>query len=257
MEWFYAQAGQRIGPIPESEFRALQTAGQLGPEDLVWTAGMDGWQPLGSIPQSASTAAGLEGARCAECGGVFAPEDLLAFESAQVCGACKEVFFQKLREQGTAAVVRTSRRFASFWKRVLARVIDFAIQSSFLMVLMFVWEAAMQRVIFNPTHVSSYQLVAIWGGLALIYLVSTTATVVYESWFLFRRGATPGKLALGLRVVRSNGDALSLRRSVGRSFAYLLTGMVPLAIGFLMAAVDEEKRALHDRICDTRVVYRS
>jgi len=25
--------------------------------------------------------------------------------------------------------------------------------------------------------------------------------------------------------------------------------------GYIMAALDDEKRALHDRICDTRVVY--
>ena len=29
-----------------------------------------------------------------------------------------------------------------------------------------------------------------------------------------------------------------------------------LCIGYLMLAFDEEKRSLHDRICDTRVVYK-
>ena len=38
-------------------------------------------------------------------------------------------------------------------------------------------------------------------------------------------------------------------------FAEMLSGMI-LGIGYLMAAFDDEKRALHDRICDTRVVRR-
>src|SRR5579875_1461404 len=257
MEWYYAEAGQRAGPIPEAEFRALETAGKLGPDDLVWTAGMAAWQPLASVQSLYFPAAVPAGPICTECRREFPPQDLLAFESAHICGACKDIFFQRLRERGAAAVVRRFQRFGGFWIRLLARIIDFTILWGFFIVLMFVWEAAMQRVIFNPARVNSYDLIALWGGLALIYFISTTATIVYESWFVWRRGATPGKLAVGVRVVRANGEALSVKRSVGRSFAYLLTGTLPLAIGFLMAGLDEEKRALHDRICDTRVVYRS
>jgi hypothetical protein len=50
MQWYYAKAGHRISPLPEAEFRALCAAGKIRPEDLIWTAGIAAWQPLGSVP---------------------------------------------------------------------------------------------------------------------------------------------------------------------------------------------------------------
>ena len=44
------------------------------------------------------------------------------------------------------------------------------------------------------------------------------------------------------------------RRAIGRHFSEWLSSI--LFIGYIMAAFDEEKRALHDRICGTRVVFR-
>jgi uncharacterized RDD family membrane protein YckC len=60
-------------------------------------------------------------------------------------------------------------------------------------------------------------------------------------------------MALGLKVVRSDGTKLSNGRIVGRYFAELVSLLV-LWIGYIMAAFDDQKRALHDMICDTRVI---
>jgi uncharacterized RDD family membrane protein YckC len=54
-------------------------------------------------------------------------------------------------------------------------------------------------------------------------------------------------------VVRPNGGPIDLPRAVGRYFAKILSGII-LLIGYIMAGFDGEKRALHDMICDTRVV---
>ena len=68
-------------------------------------------------------------------------------------------------------------------------------------------------------------------------------------------GATLGKKAMGLQVVRSeDGGRLPFwtalyRETIGR----YLSGI--LCIGYLLVAIDGEKRGLHDRICDTLVVY--
>lgn len=257
MEWYYAAAGERVGPISDADFRALCATGQLGPENLVWRAGMPDWQPLGLLQNSAPASPTAAPNICTECGIEFPPGDLLAFQSARVCAGCKDLFFQRVREQGIASAILTLHRYGGFWIRFLARVIDGAILWAFFIALLFIWEAVMQRVILNPAKATPSDLAAVMGGLGLIYLLSTAAVVLYESWFLFRRGATPGKLAVGVRVVRPNAEPLTLGRCIGRAFAYLLTSMVPLAVGFIMAGVDEEKRALHDRLCDTRVVYKS
>jgi len=48
-EWFYLDKGQRVGPLPLQSVQALVRAGHLLPHDLVWKAGMDGWQAVGSL----------------------------------------------------------------------------------------------------------------------------------------------------------------------------------------------------------------
>jgi len=50
MSWFYASSGVQNGPVSEEELRSLAAAGRLQPTDLVWSAGMSGWQPASSIP---------------------------------------------------------------------------------------------------------------------------------------------------------------------------------------------------------------
>jgi uncharacterized RDD family membrane protein YckC len=62
-------------------------------------------------------------------------------------------------------------------------------------------------------------------------------------------------MALGLKVVRSNGAPLGWGVSIGRYFMYIVSGII-LGIGYIMAGFDDEKRTLHDRACDTRVIYK-
>ena len=87
----------------------------------------------------------------------------------------------------------------------------------------------------------------------LLTLVLMALQVAYEVYFIGRFGATLGKMALKLKVVRPDGSPVSYMRALGRHFAKYLSAII-LLIGYIMAAFDEEKRALHDRICDTRVV---
>ncbi len=91
------------------------------------------------------------------------------------------------------------------------------------------------------------------GMIGVLSLVSIVIGCSYESFFVFKYGATPGKMALGLKVVRPNGGPIDLGRAVGRYFAKILSQII-LYIGYIMAGFDAEKKALHDMICDTRVI---
>jgi uncharacterized RDD family membrane protein YckC len=62
-------------------------------------------------------------------------------------------------------------------------------------------------------------------------------------------------MALGLIVTNPERQKISYLRALGRTFAEWISSII-LAIGYLMAGFDEEKRTLHDRICSTRVVYK-
>jgi uncharacterized RDD family membrane protein YckC len=67
------------------------------------------------------------------------------------------------------------------------------------------------------------------------------------------RGATVGKMAMGLRVVTSDGQRLSFMNATGRYFAKILSAII-LLIGFIMIAFTERKRGLHDMIAGTLVI---
>jgi uncharacterized RDD family membrane protein YckC len=72
-------------------------------------------------------------------------------------------------------------------------------------------------------------------------------------FFVRKYDATPGKMALGLKILRSGGEKLTIGRIIGRYFATILSAL-PLLLGYIVAAFDDEKRTFHDRIVDTRVI---
>ena len=67
-------------------------------------------------------------------------------------------------------------------------------------------------------------------------------------------GATPGKLAVGVKVVDARtGRPPSTHRLVLRFLAYLVSAL-PLYLGFLWIALDRRKQGWHDKIAGTVVV---
>jgi len=97
-------------------------------------------------------------------------------------------------------------------------------------------------------------LPGIMGLIGLSWLIQMALSLAYEVYFLSTRGATPGKMALGLKVTRADGTPISAGLAAGRFFARILSWL-PLCIGFIIAGFDREKRSLHDHLCGTRVVY--
>ena len=67
------------------------------------------------------------------------------------------------------------------------------------------------------------------------------------------RGATVGKMAMGLRVVTDQGQRLSFLNATGRYFAKIISAII-LCIGFIMIAFTDRKRGLHDMIAGTLVI---
>ena len=60
-------------------------------------------------------------------------------------------------------------------------------------------------------------------------------------------------MAVGIKLVRGDGERVSFWRAFGRLFATILSSLI-LMIGYLMAGFTERKQALHDMVCDTLVV---
>lgn len=246
MQYYAVINGERSGPYTGEEFQQRVDAGEILPDTLVWRQGMTEWKPFARL-SAAPDAAGTTGT-CVECGGQFPDGDLMDYQGIRVCAACKPVFLQRVREGADLPATygaRYSLRYAGFWIRAVAYLVDTLIlyvANVLIMLLPFMGAASTA----NPEAAS------LWVTL-LTMLLSTGLGAAYFTGFTGRFGATPGKMALGLRVVRADGGRVSYLRALGRHFGTLLSSLI-LCVGFIMAAFDDEKRTLHDRICDTRVV---
>ncbi len=85
------------------------------------------------------------------------------------------------------------------------------------------------------------------GGLWLYYALLESST-----W-----QGTVGKKALGLIVTDLDGRRVSFGRATARFFSRLITGLVPLFIGYILAGITAKKQALHDMIAGTLVLRKT
>lgn len=176
---------------------------------------------------------------CSQCNIPTPEKDLLDFDGTMVCARCKGVYLQQLKE----GVKTDDFVYGGFWLRFVAKFIDGIIGG----IAGYILGVAAGLLLMSLTVEDPLTLVIINQLIGLAFGIS------YVTWFVGKFGATPGKMALGLKIVKPDGSGLSYLQAFGRYWAELLSGII-LAIGYLMAAFDEEKRGLHDRICETRVI---
>jgi uncharacterized RDD family membrane protein YckC/DNA-directed RNA polymerase subunit RPC12/RpoP len=239
MNWYYSEGDEQAGPVSQPEFESMVRAGKITPETQVWQEGMPAWKRFGEMaPATLATMVPGQSYQCAECGKTFPDSELIAFEHARVCASCKPLFVQKLKE---GLVPNAQLKYAGFWIRFCARFIDVIILDIVNFGIGFGIGIAMAGG-------SSQKAAPLIAGLAGMILAFS-----YNIYFNGRYGATPGKMALKLKIVRSNGDPITYGRAFGRVFGEALSNLT-LGIGYMMAGWDEQKRALHDRVCDTRVI---
>jgi uncharacterized RDD family membrane protein YckC len=222
---------------------------------------MANWQPLREVqpdsggkagrPEvlpSAGVATGGPEVVCSQCGGIFPANEVIRYGSTAVCAACKPVFVQKLKEG--ANVAGGAMEFASFWTRFAAYFVDGIITG----IIGAIFGGVLGFAIGAAGGMSGDNKAS---GLILIQLVSMGVSfgvrAAYFIYFIGKDGQTPGKKLCKIRVVSADGSPVTYGKATGRFFGYFLSSLI-LGIGFLMAAWDDEKRALHDRLCNTRVI---
>ncbi|MEN6485019.1 MAG: RDD family protein [Syntrophobacteraceae bacterium] len=172
---------------------------------------------------------------CAVCRNSFPPSSMIRFDAdTWVCPACKPSYLQ-MAQQGVRA---GDMSYAGFWIRFGAKFLDGLVTVFITYVLTIPLHAVFQSGI---------------PGQVISLLVNIFIPLAYTVYFVGKFQATPGKMACGLMIVRPDGERVSYARACGRYFAEMLSSII-LLIGYIMAAFDLEKRALHDRICDTRVI---
>lgn len=244
MEWYYAENNERRGPVSDAEFNELIRSGRINAGTQVWRNGWAEWAPLGDRATLATATAETNGtAACIECRQVFPTSEMVQYEGSYICPACKPVFFQKLKEGIEPA---REMDYAGFWIRFVAKFVDGILIGIPGWVIQFGLMAFVDTT--DPNN-GGIVMALMLGG----WLASFALQFAYSTWMHGKFGATVGKMACGLRVVTATGGTISYGIAAARFFAEIVSAII-LYIGYIMVGFDEEKRALHDRLCNTRVI---
>ena len=132
--------------------------------------------------------------------------------------------------------------YAGFWVRVGAAIIDTLLLSIIILPVL--------TAIYGSAYWSSDRLIQ---GPA-DFLVTWVAPAIAVVLFWIARQATPGKMAVGVRIVdAATGGKPTSGQLVLRYLGYYIA-MLPLFIGIIWVAFDPRKQGWHDKIAGTVVV---
>jgi uncharacterized RDD family membrane protein YckC len=150
--------------------------------------------------------------------------------------------------------------YAGFWLRLIAYLIDSAVYGAVVGILFLIPVAILGVGFFrdltlqvnreNPVFPLMFAFVIMFSMVAMFVL----AWLYYACMESSAYQGTLGKIALGLIVTDMQGCRISFGRASGRLFAKIITGLVPLFIGYIMAGFTERKQALHDIIAGCLVL---
>ena len=231
MTWFYVDAGQQAGPVPDEQLDELVRSGKVRGDTLVWREGLANWQPYSQArPEGIQPPAPV------------APPRPIAGAIPPMAAAPGQPMYQ-------APPAAYGVTYAGFWIRFLAKLIDGLIIA--IVVGIPVGFILIPRLLSGsaPELQSwvSYFAAAPWQ------ILEAAIGVLFNGFFLGKFGATPGKMALGLKVVNPDGTPIGYGRAFGRSAAEIISRIICF-IGYIIAGFDVQKRALHDHIASTRVI---
>lgn len=245
MDWYYQYEDEKAGPVSKDDLDELFRQGKITHDTRVSGESASGGLTYGELinkqaddGSATSEVSSSADDLCAECGRSFPVDEMIKYEEKMICASCKPLFFQKIRE----GVSTESRIYGGFWIRFGAKFIDGIITGLLTYAFLFLTGMGLTG---NPGTLNA--------GIGIIIFLQYAIPFSYTTFFIGKYAATPGKMACGLKVISPNGESVSYYRAAGRTLAEYLSAII-LAIGYIMAAFDDEKRTLHDRICNTRVI---
>jgi len=151
--------------------------------------------------------------------------------------------------------------YAGFASRAVAIVIDYTIiflvgAVSIGAISVFLDLATVQRFIqWVNAILPGFERIFVWltsARFAAIFVV--LLGYAYFIFFFSTTGQTIGKAIMGLRVVTTDGKRMGVKRSFIRTLCYAVS-LAPLGLGFLWVLGEDRRRAWHDKIAHTYVLY--
>lgn len=141
-----------------------------------------------------------------------------------------------------------SHPLASIAQRLVAKLFDVTVVVVGEIVLFFMLNLIGRDLLLLDMDSTLIRLLATGNG-----LVPFAIFAAYNTIFVARNGATPGKVIMGLKVEMADGQAPSTGRAFARAMAEWLSLWMCFA-GYIFAFFDGQSRTLHDFMVNTRVV---
>ena len=233
MNWFYVDAGQQAGPVPDEQLDELVRNGKVRGDTLIWREGLANWQPYSqarpegiqpSPPPPPPMVGGISPGATPPAGvapGMTMPGAIYGLD------------------------------YAGFWIRFVAKMIDGLILGVIVGIPMAFF--IVPRVVSSIGSPTQLQSLLSFFAAPTWQILDAAVGLLYNGFFVGKFGATPGKMALGLKVVSPEGSTVSFGRAFGRAAAAIISKYI-CYIGFIIAGFDAQKRTLHDHIASTRVI---
>jgi uncharacterized RDD family membrane protein YckC len=232
--WYLEGDAGVLGPYKGYAVRNMVQSGRFGSATTIAAAGSTSWTALGDSP----------------------------------------VFARYLQGREQASVTGVAVRYAGFWIRLVAGLIDVAMLYFLAVAVVSIFDGrllgrfgdisgrtidslfwlvrgdfdvGLENLGESLRYLGNYEPVAGLGvlGVVLLYLVFFPSVLQ----------GTLGKRVCGLRLTREDGGWISPLLALKRFLSYFISAL-PAGLGFLMIGVDGQKRGFHDLICGTRVVWR-
>lgn len=242
MIWYYIDESvtdgeRRKGPFNIDEIRDFVKQGTIKDETLVWHSGMEAWVAWKDTAQS---------------------KEIPLSEEEQIKQALEAIIAEHNK----------GKHYAGFMIRGVAYSIDgiiLFVTGSLLMLLFISGNfidsnaliEAVKAVIENPTSDEAATNLVNIPGMQSFLILYAIIQALYTITFHAIKGATPGKQIMKIHVETADGEKLNWVTSTLRYISSLFTQFTCMfyGIGYLIVFVDPKRRALHDWIARTRVVF--
>jgi uncharacterized RDD family membrane protein YckC len=134
--------------------------------------------------------------------------------------------------------------YVGFWLRFWATIIDT------VLVAIILWPIV--RAYSGPYYFPDVYTYTGTGATGVLLQIVLPAVVVVIFWVT--RQATPGKMAIGAKIVdAASGARPTTGQFLGRYLAYYVS-TIPLCLGFIWVGIDARKQGWHDKLAGTVVV---
>jgi uncharacterized RDD family membrane protein YckC len=153
---------------------------------------------------------------------------------------------------------------AGWWRRAIAHILDMVIIGIGAVILLVAITAPFSVGFFASDN-TGFVALAVGAFLAII-CVAVVALLYAPALMARTNGRTLGRMATGIRVVRASGEPITFGFAMVREvlvkallfgIAGGITGGIANLLDYLWPLWDEENRALHDFVVNTRTVLDS